>query len=445
VISVNEYRGRLVRSMSVLLLLVVSLPSYAVLTIEIAKGIDSGEPIAVVPFAWSGKQAVPQQMHQIIAADLQRSGYFSPLAEKDMIAKPSEASQVSFTDWRALKMDHLVVGRIQALPDGTYQVQFQLFDVYTGTQLAGYSIRSRKPDLRRTAHQISDLIYKAITGVPGAFDTRIAYVTATLNRKKQKTYRLAVADSDGHNERVIFESANPLMSPTWAPNGKQLAFVSFSRGRPELYLQNILSGQTTRIAEFKGINSAPSFSPDGRHLALTLSKDGNAEIYVMDLQTRKLRRITRNYAIDTEPTWMPQGDAIVFTSDRGGSPQLYRVDVNDRGANGRAQRLTFDGNWNARASVSPNGRYLAMVHREEGRFRIAVQDLQNGHYRVLTDSRLDESPSFSPNSAMIIYATEDNYRGVLAAVSVDGRARQRLRLQSGDVREPAWSSFKSGK
>jgi TolB protein len=434
---------RQVLAIVVLSLLLVS-PSRAVLTIEITQGVSGASPIAIVPFAWTGNGAPPQKIHAIVAADLQRSGFFAPLPEQDLVAKPHTAQQVNYTNWRALNVDHLVVGRMQAMADDTYQVQFQLLDIHKRTQLAGYSIRSRKKDLRRTAHQISDIIYKAITGKPGAFDTRIAYVTVTQNQKKQKSYRLAVADSDGYNEQVVYESKHPLMSPSWAPDGQRLVYVSFTRGRPEVYIQNIVTMKFERIVAFKGLNSAPVFSPDGSKLALTLSKDGNPEIYILDMATKQVTRVTRNYAIDTEPTWMPDGKGIVFTSDRGGSPQLYRIAVNAQGnATGRAKRLTFEGSYNARGAVSPDGRYLAMVHREGGRYRIAVQDLKAGHFRVLTDSRLDESPSFSPNGSMIIYATEDNYRGVLAAVSVDGRSQQRLSLRTGDVREPAWSSFKS--
>lgn len=413
----------------------------AVLTIDITEGTEGAVSIAVVPFEWAGKTPPPAKPARIVAADLQRSGYFSPFPERDMLARPHDYQQVNFANWRAANVDYLVVGRLQPLGDGTYQVQFQLMDVLKGNQLAGYSIRSRQSDLRRTAHQMSDIIYKEITGKPGAFDTRIAYVTVTKS-KQGNIYRLAVADADGYNEQIVYESTKPLMSPDWAPDGEHLVYVSFARGRPEIYVQNIFTRKTERIAAFKGLNSAPEYSPDGKRLALTLSKDGNPEIYVMDLASRKLQRITRNTAIDTEPTWTPDGKSIVFTSDRGGSPQLYRINVTRHGASGRARRLTYEGNYNARPAVSPDGRYVAMVHREQGKYRIALLELKTGRFRVLTDSRLDESPSFAPNGSMIIYATEDNYRGVLAAVAVEGGARQKLRLQTGDVREPSWSPFK---
>ncbi len=425
-----------------LLMLVLS-QAHAVLTIEITQGVEGAAPIAIVPFAWAGKDAPPEYMNKIIAADLQRSGFFKALPEEDMIATPSEAGKVNFADWRALKVDYVVVGKMIPQMDGSFQIQFQLLDVYKGKQLAGYSIRSRKPSLRITAHQISDIIYKTITGVRGAFDTHIAYITVTKNRKDKKLYRLAIADSDGFDEQIIYESTQPLLSPAWAPDGKRLAYVSFFGGRPKIYIQNILTRETVKISDFKGINGAPAWSPDGRRMALTFSKDGNPEIYVVDLKTKKFTRVTHHYAIDTEAAWTPDGNALIFTSDRGGSPQLYRVELNRQSvATGRPRRLTFDGNYNARASVSPDGRRLAMVHREQGKFHIAVLELKTGRFQILTKSRLDESPSFSPNGTMIIYATEDNYRGVLAEVSVDGRAHQRLSLQTGDVREPAWSPFK---
>ncbi len=425
------------------LMFLVIAQAQAVLTIEITQGVEGATPIAIVPFAWMGKEAPPEAMNQIIAADLQRSGFFKVLPEDDMISMPGEAAKVNFADWRALNVDYVVVGKMIPQADGTFQVQFQLLDVYKGKQLAGYSIRSRKPTLRITAHQISDIIYKTITGVRGAFDTHIAYITVTKNRKDKKLYRLAIADSDGFDEQIVYESTQPLMSPSWAPDGKRLAYVSFFKGRPEIYIQNILTRETTKISGSKGINGAPSWSPDGRRMALTLSKDGNAEIYVVDLKTKKFNRITRHYAIDTEAVWMPDSSGLIFTSDRGGSPQLYRVGLNSQAmVSERPRRLTFDGNYNARASISADGRRVAMVHREKGQFQIAALELHTGRFQVLTDSRLDESPSFSPNGSMIIYATEDNYRGILAAVSVDGRAHQRLSLQTGDVREPAWSPFK---
>lgn len=426
--------------------LLVGLPARAVLTIEITQGVDDAMPIAVVPFAWEGQGKMPDDVAQIIAADLQRSGLFRPLPDGDLVARPHRSTQVNYPDWRALNVNHLVIGRVLPAENNSYTVQFQLLDVNRRQQLAGYSLRVQESGLRRAAHQISDIIYAKITGKRGAFDTFIAYITVTGDRTDKPTYQLAIADSDGHNEQVIYQSRQPILSPGWAPDGKQLVFVSFARGRSEIYIQNILSGENRRLASFPGLNSSPAWSPDGRYLAMTLSRDGNPEIYVMNLETRALQRITRHYAIDTEPAWLPDGKGLVFTSDRGGAPQLYQVAMNRAGqAAGGVRRLTFEGGYNARASVSPDGRHIAMVHREQGKFRIAVQDRENGAFRVLTGSQLDESPSFAPNGSMIIYATEENNRGVLSAVSVDGRAQQRLSLQQGDVREPAWSPLRSEK
>ncbi len=428
-----------------LFLLMTSMTGHAqaALTIDVTQGVDGAIPVAIVPFGWEGKLAAPEDIAAIVASDLLRSGRFAPIPRKNLVGNPVHGSQVNYTAWRALGVDNLVVGSTQLMPDGTYQVQFQLLDMFKAEQIIGYNIRARRADLRRTAHQISDLIYKALMGVPGAFDTHICYITVTNGRGKDKSYRLAIADSDGYNEKVILDSNQPLMSPSWSPNNMQLAYVSFSRGRSEVYIQSIQTGQAQRVAAFEGINGAPAWSPDGTRLALTLSKDGNAEIYVYDIRTRKLNRITRHNAIETEAAWMPDGSALIFTSDRGRGPQLYKIDVNKSGqSTGRASRLTFEGDYNARGTVSPDGNLVAMIHRSEGKYRVAVLELASGRVKVLTESRLDESPSFAPNGSMIIYATQHNDRGVLEVVSVDGRARQRLQLQRGDVREPAWSNYK---
>ncbi|HKK05717.1 MAG TPA: Tol-Pal system beta propeller repeat protein TolB [Gammaproteobacteria bacterium] len=429
---------------SCLFLLVAAVGSArAELTIQVTGYVKGASPIAIVPFGWKGGAAPPQRMAAIIGADLHRSGRFQPLADKDLVARPHDAGQVDFGDWRKLDVDSLVVGRLDQLADGRYQAQFQLLDVATGKQLAGYSITSTKANLRQTAHQISDIIYQTLTGERGAFDTHIAYVTVVRGKAGKPTYRLAVADADGYNEQVVYESSQPILSPAWSPDGTRLAYVSFASGRPAVYIQNILTRHTQKVAAYQGLNNAPAFSPDGRRLALTLSKDGNADIYVLDLASKTLHQITHSYAIDTEAAWMPDGKSLVFTSDRGGSPQLYQIGVGPAGATGQARRLTFDGNYNARAAVSPDGKKVAMIHGAQGAFRIAVLDLAQGYLQVLTDSRLDESPSFSPNGSMIIYASQRGGRGVLRVVSVDGRVHQSLSLRGGDVREPAWSPFKN--
>jgi len=409
----------------------------AALTIEITQGMEGAMPIAVVPFGWTGSAAgAPENIAAIISSDLSRSGRFTPLPDRDLVAHPTDAEQVQFHNWRMLNVDNLVIGQVTETGAGGYTVQFQLFDVFRGKQLIGFSFPASHADLRRVAHHISDLIYKELTGEDGAFNTRIAYVT-TANRGEQKSYTLLVADSDGYNPQTILNSGQPLMSPAWSSDGKRIAYVSFENKTAEIYTQDIASGARRKVASFKGINGAPAWSPDGRRLALTLSQDGNPEIYTMDLASLALKRLTSNAAIDTEPAWSPDGRSLVFTSDRGGAPQLYRIAA----SGGQAQRVTFEGKYNAGADFSPDGRKLAMVHGEGGAYRIAVLDIETGLLRVLTDGQLDESPSFSPNGSMIIYATGTGNREVLAAVSVDGRFRQRLSLQAGNVREPAWSPF----
>ena len=354
-----------------------------------------------------------------------------------MLARPTSGDAVDFRDWRALAMENLVVGEVSPNGPGGYLVKFQLFDVFRGEQITGYSIPTTERDLRASAHHIADIIYETLTGQPGAFATRIAYVTSTRGRDGKDRVVLEVADADGYGPQTIVSSNEPLMSPAWSPDGRKLAYVSFEQGKPSIWVQEVFTGRRDKIASFKGINGAPAWSPDGRSLALTLSKDGSPDIYVMDLARRSVRAVTRHSAIDTEPAWSPDGRYIVFTSDRGGSPQIYRVSS----AGGEAERLTFEGAYNARASYSPDGRQLALVTREDGKYRIGVMDLQTRNLRVLSDGSLDESPSFAPNGSMIIYASRARGRGVLAAVSTDGRVRQRLGLQAGDVREPVWSPY----
>ncbi|MDT8404262.1 Tol-Pal system beta propeller repeat protein TolB [Sulfuriflexus sp.] len=422
--------------------LIMSLPLQAALTIQITEGVVGAMPIAIVPFDNSTlKSPLPYNLSDIITTDLGRSGRFAPMPEQDLIARPHDGSAVRFADWRLLNMESLVVGRLRELGGARYEVQFQLFDVFKGEQLAGYSIAFAADDVRRTAHRISDLIYEKLTGQRGAFSTRIAYITAIKAADKSREYRLSIADADGFNEQVILDSKQPLMSPSWSPDGEKLVYVTFESGRPEIFVQEVFSGERRRITDFPGLNNAPVWSPDGRYLAMTLSKTGNPEVHTYNLQTGALSQVTRHPGIDTEPNWSPDGRKLVFTSDRGGRPQLYMVNMSGANKSGQPQRLTFEGEYNSRGTFSPDGQRLAMVHGQQGAFRIAVLELASRNLQVLTDSRLDESPSFAPNGSMIIYATESQNRGVLAAVSVDGRVHQRLELQQGDVREPAWSPF----
>ncbi|HPE81563.1 MAG TPA: Tol-Pal system beta propeller repeat protein TolB [Gammaproteobacteria bacterium] len=428
-----------------LLLLVLCVGLYvpaqaSTLTIEITQGLEGALPIAVVPFAWRGDAAAPpaHEVGGVVSADLQRSGRFKPLPTSQMLARPTRGEEVDFRDWRALNVENLVVGEVTPNGPGGYLVKFYLYDVFRGEQVTGYSLPTTARDLRATAHHIADIIYETLTGQPGAFATRIAYVTSERSGKdKKETVELRIADADGYGPQTIVSSSEPIMSPAWSPDGRQIAYVSFENAQPSIWVQELLTGKREKLTSFKGINGAPAWSPDGRFLALTLSKDGNPDIFVMDIARRSLRALTRHAAIDTEPAWAPDGKSLVFTSDRGGSPQIYKVSV----SGGEASRVSFEGSYNARASFAPDGRMLTMVTRVDGQYRIATLDLATRDYRVMSTGRLDESPSFAPNGSMIIYATRVNDKGVLAAVSTDGRVQQRLRLQEGDVREPVWSPY----
>lgn len=440
----NSINFNRLQKLSLLLTAVVTLllspPLQARLNIEITGGIEGGVPIAIVPFSWGGEGEAPELLGNIIKSDLARSGQFSLLDAEKMIDTPSIGKMVDFTLWRQTGIDNMVVGRLQPQGGDQFVVQFQLFDIHRAKQLSGYSIPTSRASLRQTAHQISDIIYEKLTGIKGAFTTRITYVMAD-SVGKERSYRLAVADSDGFNEQIILSSKEPLMSPTWSPDGKRLAYVSFEAGRSQIFVQQLADGQREMVADYAGLNSAPAWSPDGAQLAMTLSKDGNAEIYILNLATRKLVRVTRSHTIDTEASWSPDGKGLVFTSDRSGKPQLYLIAIERGQPKGRAKRLTFEGSYNARGTFSADGKQLAMIHLDKGGYRIAVMDLERGNLQVLTDTTLDESPSFAANGSMIIYATEVGGRGVLSAVSVDGRAHQRLQLNEGDVREPSWSPY----
>jgi TolB protein len=410
----------------------------AELVIEITGGSEAALPIAVVPFGYEG--FVPQvDISAIVRNDLERSGRFAPLPSQDLISSPHEKSEINFKDWRLLRSEGLLVGKVSSIDGQTYEVQFQLFDVYKAQQLVGKRYQVPASGLRRVAHQIADQVYQSLTGEQGVFSTRLAFVSVVKSPDGSRNYALQISDSDGANPRTVLQSKQAILSPTWSPEGERLSYVSFENGKAEIFIQEMRSGKRTALATFKGLNSAPSWSPDGTRLAMTLSKGGNPEIYVMDIASKALTRVTHSsQAIDTEAVWMPDGSELVFTSDRGGRPQIYKVAAKG----GRAERLTFEGRYNASPDISPDGRTLTMVHGLNGQFYIAVQDLESGTVNVLTKRGKDESPSFAPNGRLILYATEQNGKGILAAVSVDGDFHQRLGDTGIDVREPAWSPIR---
>lgn len=411
------------------------------LEIDIVGGNAAALPIAVVPMPYQGGGATPAtDVAQVVTADLNRSGQFRGLPEKDIIERPTRGSEVKYPTWRALNQDYLVVGRVLDAGGGSYRVEYELFDVAKQERLLGFALTARANAMRDVAHQVSDAIYEKILGVRGAFFTRMAYITATGVGKGSR-YALMVADSDGYNPQTVVRSPEPLLSPSWSPDGGRLAYVSFEGGSSSIYIQNISSGSRELVAKFRGINGAPAFSPDGRRLALTLSRSGNPEVYVMDLGSRALTQLTNHFGIDTEPTWSADGSRLYFTSDRGGKPQIYQVGA----SGGGATRVTFQGSYNASADVSADGKKIATAQGAGNTYRIAMMDSSLGspRWNTLSPGSLDESPSFAPNGGMILYAAREGRRGVLYAVSADGRVRQRLVLADGDVREPAWGPFRT--
>ncbi len=410
----------------------------AELIVEITQGAGSRTPVAVVPFAWVGTSpSVPLDVAEVIGADLTRSGRFAPIPERDMLQKPTAGADLDFDDWSILGVEAVVIGRVEQTGANAYTVQFQLFDVFRRRQLVGYRMPASRGTMRRVAHRAADMIYEKLTGIKGVFGTKVAYVTAEQQRDG-KLFKLVVADQDGENEHTIMESTDPIMSPAWSPDSRRLAYVSFEGNKSSVFVQTLRTGNRQRVSSKPGINGAPAFSPDGRKLVLTLGGiDGNLDIHILDISSRETKRLTTHRAIDTEGSWSPDGRFIYFTSDRSGGPQIYRMSVNG----GTPERITFEGSYNARPRLSPDGSRLAMVHNDRGDFRIAVMNVERRDLLIVSVGRQDESPSFAPNSDTLIYATRQGRNGVLESVSADGLIRQRLASGQADVREPVWSPF----
>jgi len=404
----------------------------------ISSGTDRATPIAVVPFGWQGGNVLPEDMSDIIGKDLRNSGVFEPIPRQNMISLPTQASEVIYRDWKALGAQYVLVGNIVPA-GGRLQVQFGLFNVATEQQVMTGSVGGGVDQLRDMAHHIADQSFEKLTGVKGAFSTRLLYVTAERFSANNTRYTLQRSDYDGARAVTLLQSREPILSPSFAPDGRRIAYVSFEQRRPRIFVQHIDTGRREQITNFEGLNGAPAWSPDGNRLAFVLSRDGNPEIYVMDMGTRQIRRVTNQASIDTEPFWGKDGQTIYFTSDRSGKPQIYKTNING----GAAERVTFIGNYNANPKLSADEKTLVMIHRQDGYtvFKVAAQDLQRGNLRILSDTSLDESPTVAPNGTMLIYATRQQGRGVLMLASVNGRVRLPLPTAQGEVREPSWSPF----
>lgn len=430
------------RSLLLLVLALVfsaSVPA-AELNIEITRGVDNPIPVAIVPFAWEGEGILDEDVAQIIANNLEQVGEFRALSRANMLSMPSEEREVHYRDWRILAQQYLVVGKISRVPGGQMvQVQWEFFDINRERKVLGEVLTGSVSQLRDIAHEISDVVYQEITGRRGAFATKIMYVSAEGNIGST-TYRLHYADYDGRRAQVLLESREPIMSPAWSPDGSQIAYVSFETNLPRIYIQNLATGQRRQVSNFSGINSSPVWSPDGRRLAMVLSKDGSPDVYVLDLSNDQLTRITDHPRAETEPSWTLDSQNVIFTSDRTGQPQIYQASFNG----GFPERLTFDCFYCAKGQFMPDGVNLVHVRRDtrqDTNYSIAVLNMQTGRVITLTDTSLDESPSVAPNGRMIMYGTTYNGRGVLDAVSIDGRVKFRLPSPQGDVREPSWSPY----
>tara|TARA_R110002110_G_scaffold119547_4_gene294199 strand:- start:2017 stop:3330 length:1314 start_codon:yes stop_codon:yes gene_type:complete len=417
---------------AVALMLLVATSSQAELLIRVTEGADSAIPVSVVPFAENGSMPAGDKVSSIVQADLAMSGEFRPLPPQKMLSLPSKRADVYFRDWRLLGQRYVLVGELTRNGDRV-EARYELFDVNREERILGETAAAPASNMRSLAHHISDKVYEAITGVPGAFSTKLAYVT--LDRANGNArYRLQVSDIDGKRARIRLESKEPILSPAWSPDGKKLAYVSFETSKPVIFVHELGSGERKKVADFPGLNSAPAWSADGQSLLMTLSKDGNAEIYQMNLQSRKVTKLTNHWAIDTEATWDSSGEGIFFTSDRSGGPQIYYMAK--PGAEPR--RITFGSRYNARPRPDASGNYVYYVHQRDRAFTIARTNLKNDEETVLTRTESDESPSISPNGRMLIYATKQSGESVLTVISADGGAAYSLPASEGDVRDPAW-------
>ncbi len=406
--------------------------------IRVTSGADRAIPIAVVPFGWQGGSVLPEDMAEIVGNDLRNTGMYEPIPRQNLISLPTQASEVIYRDFKAIGAQYILVGNITPA-GGRLQVTYALLNVATEQQVAAGNVAGGMDQLRDLAHYIADQGFEKLTGIRGAFSTRMLYVTAERVGTNNTRYTLQRSDYDGARAVTLLQSREPILSPRFAPDGRRIAYVSFEQRKPRIFIQHIDTGRREQVTDFEGLNGAPAWSPDGNRLAFVLSRDGNPEIYVMDVASRQMQRVTNHFAIDTEPFWGKDGQTLYFTSDRAGKPQIYRQRI---GTN-NAERVTFTGNYNANPKLSADEKTLVMVHRQDGFtvFKIAAQDLVTNRVRILSDTSLDESPTVAPNGTMVIYATRQQGRGVLILASTNGRVRTPIPTAQGEIREPSWSPY----
>ncbi len=426
-----------------LLIIFITIPysAFAILSMELTRGIAGAIPIAIVPF--ESDSSTSQDVSSIVTNDLKNSGRFKVYGRDALNQFPSDANNVSPDYFHSLGTENVVIGKVTPTSDGQYQVSFQLLDMFRGKGANSITLSKKyvvpADQLRAVSHHISDLVFQQMTGIRGIFSTKIAYVVVQHGQMPQQTrYILEVSDQDGYSPRPLLNSPEPIMSPSWSPSGKQIAYVSFENKHSNIYIQDIGTGGRRLLSSYPGINGAPAWSADGRKLALVLSKSGSPNVYVMDIASRQLKQVTRDFYINTEPAWAPDGKSLLFTSNRSNNPQIYQVNL----GSGAISRMSFDGDYNARASYTHDGRYIAMIHRVSGIYRIGILDLDSGTTRVVTNSSNDSvSPSIAPNSSMILYDTVLNGRNMLGMVSSDGRIELLLPARNGEAQDPAWSPY----
>ena len=417
-------------------LALLPLAASAQLDVVITRSTQRAIPIAVVPFEWRVTLGLPYDLAQVVEADLERTGQFAPLGRELMITRPASFAEMRLGNWRIMDVEAVLMGHVTG-SESEFLIEFELVDVYAGKSLLAYRLSSSRQGLRATAHRIADLVYEQLTGAPGAFATRLAYVQVTPGREE---FRLTVADADGQNPIVVLRSSQSIMSPSWSPDGSKLAYVSFEAGHAEVFVQEVATGERRPLTAERKPNSAPAWSPDGQTLAVAQAqKAANADIYLYPLDGGEPRRLTRHSATDTEPVFSADGEDVYFTSDRGIGPQVYVVAA--RG--GQAQRISFTGTYNARPRVQPQGNQLAVVHQQDGSFRIGLLDLRDESLRLLTGGPLDESPSFAPNGRALIFGAGTSSGRGLGVYFIDSGVMRLLRAPEGILREPSWGPYET--